>query len=72
MKLNRDSKFAHRHNGDGTVDSICLTCYQTAATTESESQLQALESQHKCDPCDMLALAARDLLQFPDRDKESA
>jgi hypothetical protein len=48
MKSEHGSKFARRHNGDGTVDSICLTCYQTAAIAENESQLPALESRHKC------------------------
>ena len=43
MKLDQDCKFARRHNADGTVDSICLKCYRTAATAEGESQLPTLE-----------------------------
>ena len=64
MKSDRSSKFARRHNDDGTVDSICLNCFQTAATADSESQLQALESQHSCIAYNTLAHA--DWLTVPE------
>jgi hypothetical protein len=69
MKSDHDSKFVRRHNGDGTVDSICLICFQTAATAKSESQLTALEDQHQCHGYTVTARA--DTLQFPNRSEES-
>jgi hypothetical protein len=35
--------FAYRHNGDGYIDSICLTCYLTAASAEHEAELHERE-----------------------------
>jgi hypothetical protein len=43
-------KFAHRHNPDGTYDSICPRCIQTIATVRDETELPRIESQHTCDP----------------------
>ena len=34
-----DSKFSHRHNSDGTVDSICRECFATVAKAQNESEL---------------------------------
>ena len=42
--------FAHRTNPDGTVDSICKTCFVTVGTAEWADTLQALEKSHVCDP----------------------
>ena len=42
--------FPHRHNADGSYDSICSVCYATVASVEKECQLAAPESMHKCDP----------------------
>jgi hypothetical protein len=35
--------FAYRHNGDGYIDSICLTCYLTAGTADNEAELHEQE-----------------------------
>ena len=40
--------FAHRHNSDGTVDSICTGCVRTIATEKRESGLQTHEDAHIC------------------------
>jgi hypothetical protein len=40
--------FSHRHNDDGTVDSICLKCYWTIATEETEADLADAEAAHDC------------------------
>jgi hypothetical protein len=43
-------KFPHRHNPDGSYDSICTVCLATVATVRREEQLQVEESAHVCDP----------------------
>ena len=50
------SRFAHRLNDDGSVDSICLHCFRTVASKNFESALAMVESQHKCDPRDIIRL----------------
>lgn len=42
--------FPHRHNANGTHDSICLRCFVTVATVRDESELAVHESAHACDP----------------------
>jgi hypothetical protein len=41
--------FAHRHNLDGTWDSICTKCFLTIATERSEDRLLMNEHRHDCD-----------------------
>jgi hypothetical protein len=43
-------KFPHRHNLDGSYDSICIACLATVATVRCEEQLPRVESAHVCDP----------------------
>ena len=45
---NLGAGFAHRHNSDGTVDSICYTCFMTVATEASELELMKAEQDHDC------------------------
>lgn len=42
--------FSHRHNPDGTFDSICRECFITVATTQYESELASKERSHVCNP----------------------
>jgi hypothetical protein len=42
--------FPHRHNQDGTHDSICPVCFATVATTQNEAELRVDERKHICDP----------------------
>jgi hypothetical protein len=42
--------FPHRHNADGSHDSICRTCYATVATVQNQLELARHESAHVCDP----------------------
>jgi hypothetical protein len=42
--------FARRTNTDGTIDSICRTCFATIATAFWETQLDRAEREHVCDP----------------------
>lgn len=46
----RPPHFAHRPNPDGTIDSICSHCFFTVATKQWESDLEAEERKHICDP----------------------
>ncbi len=46
---NTSDRFAHRTNPDGTVDSICKTCFMTAATAKEAESLKQLEAKHVCD-----------------------
>lgn len=41
-------RFTHRHNPDGTFDSICMSCFQTVGHEKRESDLAAAEAVHKC------------------------
>ena len=49
MKDAEGRKFYHRVNTDGTIDSICLSCFLTAARADIGSDLQGLEAAHQCD-----------------------
>jgi hypothetical protein len=40
--------FAYRRNLDGSVDSICLRCYLTAATARNDADLHERETAHQC------------------------
>jgi hypothetical protein len=47
-----------RQKGDGSLDSICLTCFLTAARGVSEEELDAAEQAHICERA-ILAECAR-------------
>jgi hypothetical protein len=57
--------FHHRHNRDGTHDSICPACFMTVASTSQESALPRHEGTHKCDPVQLYQVSqyARHTLQ---------
>jgi len=40
--------FSHRHNLDGTHDSICRRCFATVATEHDQDDLLAQEAEHIC------------------------
>lgn len=48
--MNSNADYAHRRNDDGTFDSICLRCYRTVATANTESDLVFSEAKHLCPP----------------------
>lgn len=50
IKMAELSKFAHRSNLDGTMDTICTRCITTVATVYEEGELLRHEQQHICDP----------------------
>ena len=49
MTVKLDVFYPHRHNIDGSFDSICLTCRSTVATSKSEVELVVFEKAHVCD-----------------------
>jgi hypothetical protein len=54
--------YPHRHNKNGTYDSICLKCFATVATAQTEPELAFYNRRHICDP---LLLAERHLFVSP-------
>jgi hypothetical protein len=47
---NTSASFVHRNNRDGTIDSICKTCFATVcAHCESEGVCAGNEAKHVCD-----------------------
>jgi hypothetical protein len=48
MSDNIKTGFTQRHNEDGSVDSICLCCFQTVCTSHSEFSLAQSELAHHC------------------------
>ena len=49
--------FAHRHNIDGSWNSICPLCVITLARTKVETDLAAHEDTHICDPARLAQFA---------------
>ena len=45
--------FIHRHNHDGSWDSLCIECFRTVATTKAETELPTQESTHICQALDL-------------------
>jgi hypothetical protein len=41
--------FVYRINGNGSIDSICILCYRTAAREKDELALHKAESEHVCE-----------------------
>ena len=50
MLAQLNSHFPHRHNRDGSHDSICTKCFLTIASVREESELVQFEIDHVCDP----------------------
>jgi hypothetical protein len=50
MLTSSKANFPHRHNPDGSHDSICATCYATVAQAQDEQELDASETAHVCHP----------------------
>ena len=42
-------EYKHNLDADGQWDSICLSCYRTAASAKSEQELIPTETLHECD-----------------------
>jgi hypothetical protein len=44
------ARFPHRHNPDGSYDSICSRCFAIVGSIKTEEELYVLERLHVCDP----------------------
>ncbi len=42
--------FPHRHNKDGSFDSICTKCFATIASAQIDAELAVYDRKHVCDP----------------------
>lgn len=48
MSPQAKSRFPHRHNLDGSYDSICTVCFITIARVRNEQELAQSETDHVC------------------------
>jgi hypothetical protein len=48
MNSLRPQFYPHRRKLDGSLDSICLNCLATIATSSDETELEAREKEHVC------------------------
>jgi hypothetical protein len=53
--------FPHRHNPDGSHDSICTVCLATVATVQDERELGRHESAHLCEPINLYRIGLASL-----------
>ena len=44
----KDEKFIRRVEAGGVIESVCLKCYETAASSSELNILAIEESQHRC------------------------
>ena len=42
--------YPHKRNSDGSIDSICLTCFATIASARTEQELLESDKRHICKP----------------------
>ncbi len=47
IEFSRNLEFSYRTNPDGTVDSICMSCYLTAASARLSDELKQGEDLHR-------------------------
>ena len=64
MPLHAKSAFPHRHNGNGSHDSICTVCLATVASVMNEGELARHEAVHVCDPIRLYQLNLKVTPQF--------
>jgi hypothetical protein len=48
-------RFSHRRKPDGSFNTTCPLCRQIVGDAKTESELDAFEAQHSCDPADLLS-----------------
>jgi hypothetical protein len=51
--------FKYRENMDGTIDSICLACLETVASSDAPANLKDHERDHICNPHTLLVFGDR-------------
>jgi hypothetical protein len=50
MAVSNAVLFPRRQNRDGSLDSICITCFATVASAPTSAELSAYDEKHVCDP----------------------
>jgi hypothetical protein len=48
MTIDVQYPYVHRHNSDGTHDTICLECFRTVSGAINEAELLDAEQIHQC------------------------
>lgn len=61
-------KFDHRLNENGSVDSYCSQCFVRVTTSDSKTEVETKEKEHRCDPI-LLRLIERYNIANPFRSK---
>jgi hypothetical protein len=57
--------YSHRHNANGSYDSICLVCFATIATTQTKPEFAVYDEKHVCN---QFLLSERRLFKPPHSD----
>ena len=65
MAVEQNIEFSHRNNYDGTYDSICKTCFKTVSNRAVEAELYEDESNHRCEPYDIIARKRIEVISKP-------
>jgi hypothetical protein len=60
---NQRALYSHRANANGSYDSICMNCFRTVVTQDSEAELSTREATHVCGVEDLYN-ANRNILAF--------
>jgi hypothetical protein len=60
--------FPHRHNRNGSFDSICTQCFMTVATKSNEAELRGPENAHVCSGFDLGRILHPAQQTSPERD----
>jgi hypothetical protein len=55
--------FRHRHNDNGSYDSICIRCFATVVSSMAEERLEEAEKKHVCNPETLFRLGTHLRLQ---------
>jgi hypothetical protein len=59
MLNSRIASYPHRHNYDGSFDSICRICFATIARSWDEALLEQHENRHYCEWWDLVSCGAQ-------------
>jgi hypothetical protein len=60
MAAEQNMRFSHRHNRDGSYDSICVRCFRTVTNHRTEAELARDEFRHVCEDWYVDLLRPRD------------
>jgi hypothetical protein len=58
--------YPHKRNKDGSYESVCMNCFQTVGTSQSEEELTELDKAHTCSPSPLSQRGTRRPVSNPD------